>query len=353
MGYVTIPARDLHQITFAGWVNFLALGYTQNPLRIFSFNASNKGWQLAGHAGPGKLFASVVMHTIQSDCDDNINQTYDWDTVSISDGNWHHIAITGDSDPTLTSCTTPANIACYFDGSDEGLPDQDKDPEGRRQTANIVTLAISAAANSAFAEIGIWNRILTPAEISNLGSDRYTPSLISSGLLASWRMLGDEDPEPGISSLVDDTDINLVDGWSEQYDHPTGIVTSLGIDSPTTFDPTSNVDPDTTVHLEKAVYGRNNVFLEITDYNATGTTTEWQIWPVDANARFPFLTRDYPKTYTTYGGPYEAGTYKNYRGSIRHLHLWVPPLIWFNYRYRQLGGSCTGIWSETRTMRAT
>jgi len=357
LGSIAYAATNVNQITIAGWVNWIALGVVAQPLRVYVVNGSNNGWYMTGNVGapvPGHKFISCVMDSVQLDCDDSVDQTDDWRVNEEADGNWHHFALTGDSDPSEAGCTAKATTQCFIDGINDGPRLQNKGPTGYHQTDAVTGVAIFCVANAAFAEIGIWNRVLSDAEIANLGVDRYTPSLISSGLLASWRMLGDDDPEPGDSTLLGTSvDMDMQDGWTVQYAHPSDIVTSVGIDTPTIFDPTSSVDPEDTIHFEKAIYGRNNAFIEITDYNASGTTTEWRIWPSDPNARFPFLTRDYPKTYTTYGGPYGAGTYKTYRGSIRHLHLWLPPLVRFNYRFRQLGGTCTGEWSNTRTIRAT
>lgn len=40
------------------------------------------------------------------------------------------------------------------------------------------------------AEIGIWNRVLTTEELQHLAVDRYTPSIISTGLVGAWKING-------------------------------------------------------------------------------------------------------------------------------------------------------------------
>lgn len=82
------------------------------------------------------------------------------------------------------------------------------------------------------AEFGMWNRTLTSEEIENLAINKYTPRLISDGLLIALRILGFEDPEPDSSGAnhpgyayydIEDNE----DHFMSPQDHVPGIKTFL------------------------------------------------------------------------------------------------------------------------------
>lgn len=119
-----------------------------------------------------------------------------------------------------------ASRTIFFNGIDKQT-----DATGLGAMASLTTFWVAAtglgAASSQrgmFAEIGVWDAVLSDADVALLGASKYAPSMVSPGnLVAYWPLAGVASPEPDV---VGGRDLTLT-GTVLQADHPPGIVYSL------------------------------------------------------------------------------------------------------------------------------
>jgi len=105
--------------------------------------------------------------------------------ISASLTSWHHLAFV------FTLGSLPS---IYLNGSEVSYNAARSAGSGALDSADgVFEVARHAAANylsGSLAEIGIWNRALTAAEIVSLGVSNYSPVLIPDGLVHCWRLKG-------------------------------------------------------------------------------------------------------------------------------------------------------------------
>lgn len=95
-----------------------------------------------------------------------------------------------------------ASRTIFFNGTDKQT-----DATGLGALATLTTFYVAATGagvassqRGIFAEVGVWNVVLTDAEVALLGISKYAPSLVRpASLVAYWPLFGVASPEPDLA----------------------------------------------------------------------------------------------------------------------------------------------------------
>lgn len=183
--YVDVAAITTLPCTIAGWCY---IDEDANNSTIFSIADSSVGNKYYS-IGAGFNRTSDTAYCIYV----NTNYRIADSTSSMSLNGWHHVC-------GVFASTSSRKV--YLDGNNVGEETTTTaDPASTFDKMGIgvaIDLDKSDYASGRVAEVGIWNKILSLTEISNLFTDKYAPSMIAaSSLKGYWPLIDDDNDNSG------------------------------------------------------------------------------------------------------------------------------------------------------------
>jgi hypothetical protein len=174
----------LSNFTWACWLNPNGSFVVSSPGVLAKLNGAGvekKRFRIT-HAQAGRRFIGEVMRGAAMAAATSASSV-------ITLGEWQHLAMT---------YTEADGVRLYRDGDEVGYTTRTVGSGATEPDADgaFVIGGTSITLDGQVAEVGIWGRVLTGAELRVLSSGRRSPVLIRQGLLAAWRLLGEMTPEP-------------------------------------------------------------------------------------------------------------------------------------------------------------
>lgn len=148
---------------------------TEQWVATFGAESALNGWEL-------QVYENAVALRIEG-----ANQI--WTATNVTDGNWHHIAVTYVSGANINSAT---DVLAYMDGSAlTSLSSVSGTPDTASGNVSIGAPPTSTTSlfNGQIDEVRIWDDVRTPTEIS----DNMSVELVGNeaGLVGYWKMNND------------------------------------------------------------------------------------------------------------------------------------------------------------------